>query len=143
MYANNSLATGNKPWAYCYGSYNQCGGYDCSEIQVKSGGSDVVVTIKDGKGEVVRHAYIKRHSTYTFNLPNGRYQPFFYYGKGWNPEKEMKQVACGMLKGGFISGEHVGKDDLQFLNNNILTYTLVETTFGNFNTQPSSTSEAL
>lgn len=143
MYANNSLSTGNKPWAYCYGSYNQCGGYGCSEIQVKSGGSDVVVTIKDRKGEVVRHAYIKQRSSYTFHVPNGSYQPFFYYGKGWNPNKEMKYVSCGMLKGGFISVEHVGKDEFQYLNNNILTYTLVETTFGNFNTKPSNTNEAL
>lgn len=143
MYANNSLSTGNKPWAYCYGSHNHCGGYGCSEIQVRSGGSDVVVTIKDRSGEVVRHAYIKRNSSYTFNLPNGSYQPFFYYGKGWNPNKELKYVACGMLKGGFISGEHVGKDDVQYLNNNILTYTLVETTHGNFNTRPSNTNEAL
>lgn len=143
MYANNSLSTGNKPWAYCYGSYNHCGGYGCSEIQVKSGGSDVLVTIKDRKGEVVRHAYVKQSSSYTFHLPNGSYQPFFYYGKGWNPKKEMKYVACGMLKGGFISDEHVGKDEFQYLNNNILTYTLVETTFGNFNTKPSNTNEAL
>lgn len=143
MYANNSLSTGNKPWAYCYGSYNECGGYGCSEIQVKSGGTDVVVTIKDGRGEVVRHAYIRKHSSYVFRLPNGTYQPFFYYGKGWNPNKEMKYVGCGMLKGGFTSGEHVGKDDMQYLSNNILTYTLVETTFGNFNTRPSNTNEAL
>jgi hypothetical protein len=143
MYANNSLSTGNKPWAYCYGSYNNCGGYGCSEIQVRSGGSDVVVTIKDRKGEVIRHAYIRRNSSYAFHMPNGRYQPFFYYGNGWNPNKEMKRVSCGILKGGFISGEHVGKDDYQYLNNNILTYTLVETTGGNFNTSPSSTNEAL
>lgn len=143
MYADNSLSTGNKPWAYCYGSHNHCGGNNCSEIQVRSGGSDVVVTIKDRRGEVVRHAYIKRNTSHSFNLPNGSYQPFFYYGKGWNPNKEMKYVACGMLKGGFISNEHVGKDDFQYLTNNILTYTLVETTFGNFNTRPSNTNEAL
>lgn len=143
LYANHSLTTGSKPWGYCYGSQNACNGYNCSQIMVIAGGSDVLVTIKDRREEVVRHAYIKSRGSYTFHLSNGSYQPFFYYGKGWNPNKEMKQVACGMLKGGFISGESVGKDDMQYLNNNILTYTLTETRFGNFNTRPSNTNEAL
>jgi len=143
MYANNALSTGSQPWAYCYGTSNHCGGSNCSEIVVNCGGSDVIVTIKDRTDQVVRHAYIRAASRYTFHLPNGSYQPFFYYGKGWNPKREMKRVACGMLMGGFVSNESVGKDDQQYLNNTILTYTLVETTFGNFNTMPSNTNEAL
>ncbi len=144
IYANNSLASGNMPWAYCYGSYNSCKGNNCSQIVVNSGSVDMVVTIKDSDGEVVRHAYIKRNSSFTFNIPNGRYQPFFLYGTGWNPNKVMKQAAaCGVLKGGFIAAEQVGKDDMQYLNSQILTYTMRQTTFGNFNTDASNANEAL
>ena len=101
-YINNSLSTGAAPYSYCYGRNSSCSGRGCSEIKVRTPyNSDVLVTIKKGE-KVVRHAYIKGGSSYTFELPNGTYQPFFYYGKGWNPEKIMKQTTCGTLKGGFI-----------------------------------------
>jgi len=141
-YINNSLYTGATPYSYCYGSNNSCSSYGCSKIRLKTPyNSDVVVTLKSS-GKVVRHAYIKAGSSYTFKVPNGSYQPFFYYGKGWNPNKVMKRTACGTIRGGFISQEHFGKDDPQYLSNNILTYELILQQNGNFSTKPSNEEEA-
>lgn len=142
-YINNSLVTGSTPYSYCYGGNSSCSDWGCSEIIVKTPyNSDVLVTIKKGN-IVVRHAYIKGGSSYTFELPNGTYQPFFYYGKGWNPEKVMKQTTCGTLKGGFIENEDFGKDDPQTLSNDILQYELILQERGNFSTRPSNANEAL
>lgn len=141
-YINNSLRTGATPYSYCYGSNRSCNNSGCSEIKVQTPyNSDVMVTIKKN-GRVYRHAYIKAGSNYTFSFPNGTYQAFFYYGKGWNPKKFMKETACGTLKGGFISDEDVGKDSPQQLYNSILTYELILQTNGNFSIRPSSINEA-
>ena len=142
-YINNSLRTGATPYAYCYGRNKSCSSRGCSNIIVKTpSNSDVFVTIKKDK-KVVKHAYINSGSSYKFELPNGEYQPFFYYGKGWNPEKEMKQTSCGMLKGGFISNESFDKDSPQFLSNEVLTYELILQQNGNLQTKPSNANEAL
>jgi hypothetical protein len=141
-YINNSLRTGSKPYAYCFGSSNSCNGYDCSQIKVKTpSNSDVLVTIKKN-GKVYRHAYINSSSSYTFNIPNGRYQTFFYYGKGWNPKKFMKETTCGTLKGGFIESEHFGKDEPEYLSDMIRSYELILQQNGNFSTRSSNSDEA-
>ncbi len=141
-YINNSLNTGSTPYSYLYGSYNECSGWECSQIKVKTpNNSDVLVTIKQN-GKVIRHAYIKASSSYIFDLPDGTYQTFFYYGKGWNPEKIMKQTPDGTLKGGFVSNEEFGKDSPQKLSNNVLEYELILQTSGNFSTKPSNSNEA-
>ena len=143
LYINNSLHTGATPYSYCYGGNSSCEGYGCSEIKVRTPyNSDVLVIIKEND-KVYQHAYIKAGSSYTFQVPNGTYQPFFYYGRGWNPDKVMKRTSCGELKGGFISGESVGKDYPQTLHHNILQYTLILQENGNFSTKPSSVDEAL
>jgi len=142
-YINNSLSTGSTPYSYCFGRNSSCSDWGCSQIKVRTPyNSDVLVTIKKGE-KVVRHAFIKGGSSYTFELPNGTYHPFFYYGKGWNPEKVMKQTDCGMLKGGFIANEDFGKDSPQTLSNNILEYELILQQGGNFSTRPSNANEAL
>ena len=142
-YINNSLNTGATPYLHLYGKNKSCSGYGCSNIKVRTPhNSDVLVTIKKDD-QVVRHAYIKAGSSYTFELPNGSYQPFFYYGKGWNPDKIMKETDAGALRGGFISNEHFGKDNPQILSNQILEYELILQQNGNFSTKPSSASEAL
>lgn len=142
-YINNSLNTGATPYSYLYGTNKSCSGYGCSEIKVRTPyNSDVLVTIKKNE-QVVRHAYIKAGSSYTFELPDGSYQPFFYYGKGWNPEKIMKETEKGTLKGGFITDEHFGKDSPQSLSNEILEYELILQQNGNFSTKPSNADEAL
>ena len=141
-YKNNFLVTGSTPYSYCFGENSSCSSYGCSELSVKTpGNSDVVVTLKKGN-EVVRHVYIRAGNTYTFQIPNGTYQPFFYYGNGWNPEKVMKVTDCGTLKGGFVSAEHFGKDSPQLLNNSILQYELILQQSGNFSTKPSNPEEA-
>lgn len=141
-YINNSLYTGATPYAYCFGSNKSCSDYGCSEIRVKTPhSSDVMVTIKKD-GVVYSHAYIKAGGQYTFELRNGTYQPFFYYGKGWNPNKEMKETDCGMLRGGFVADEHFGKDLQQTLSNEVLTYELILQKSGNFSTKPSNADEA-
>jgi hypothetical protein len=142
-YINNSLSTGSAPYSYCFGRNSSCSDWGCSQIKVRTPyNSDVLVTIKKGE-KVVRHAFIKGGSSYTFELPNGTYQPFFYYGKGWNPEKVMKQTDCGTLSGGFITNEDFGKDSPQTLSNNVLEYELILQQSGNFSTKPSNADEAL
>lgn len=138
QYANNSLYTGAKPYSYCFGSSNS----GTSKIKVVSpNNSDVLVSVKRNN-QVFRHAYIRKGAQYTFNIPNGYYQTFFYYGSGWNPEKIVNQSSCGGLKGGFVSNEQVGKSDVQSIYNAILTFKLILQENGNFQTKPSNTSEA-
>ncbi|ATN06650.1 hypothetical protein HX017_06700 [Myroides marinus] len=138
-YISNSLNTGATPYARYYGGNSSCNDYGCSQIKVRTSNSDVLVTIKKND-KVVRHAFIQAGDSYTFSFPNGTYQAFFYYGKGWNPEKEMKN---GELKGGFIANEDFGKDDPQYLSNNVLEYELIMQQNGNFSTRPSNPEEAL
>jgi hypothetical protein len=138
-YINNSLGTGATPYSKYYGGNASCNNYGCSEIKVRTSNSDVLVTIKKDD-KVVEHAYINAGSSYSFSFPNGTYQAFFYYGKGWNPEKEMKN---GEIKGGFISAEDFGKDSPQNLYDSELTYELIMQQNGNFSTRPSSAEEAL
>lgn len=139
----NSLRTGSMPYANCYGSDNSCNGWRCSEIRVINGeGEDVVVLVKDSKHIVVRHAYIKNRESFTFNVPDGSYQVFFYSGNGWNPHKEMPSPSCSSLKGGFVSRENVTKDDPVSLSSQILTYELIRQRFGNFDPKKSSINEA-
>lgn len=142
-YSENSLARGAKPWATCFGRSNSCNGNGCSEIVVNGpSGSDVVVLLKQN-GITKRHAYIPAGRSYTFNIPNGTWQPFFYYGEGWYPDKEMKSPSCASLRGGFLENEDWDKDSPNYLEDNILTYTLTTVVNGNFSTQNSSQSEAL
>jgi hypothetical protein len=141
-YLNSSLATGSTPYDYCFGGNGNCSAYGCSNIVVKSpSNADVIVTIKK-QGAVYAHAYIGAGNQYTFDLPNGTYQTFFYYGKGWNPNKWMKAASCGDLTGGFIESEHFGKDSPQALVDNILSYELILQQNGNFQTKPSNANEA-
>lgn len=138
-YIDNSLSTGDTPYAEYYGSNKECKYDDCSQIKVVTSDSDVLVTIKKDE-KVVSHAYIKANDNYTFSVPNGRYQVFFYYGRGWDPEKPMKN---GEMKGGFVADEDFQKDEPLDLNNNKLEYKLVLQQNGNFKTQSSDQSEAL
>lgn len=142
-YISNSLQTGATPYRICYGGNRSCSQDGCSEIRIKTPfGSDVIVIIKKAD-DVVRHAYIRAGDSYTFQLPNGTYQPFFYYGKGWNPDKFMKETSCGSLYGGFVSNEVFSKDYPQLIEGQILTYELTLRTGGNFSTKGSSLNEAL
>jgi hypothetical protein len=139
----NSLSTGSMPYASCYGSSNYCSDWSCSKIKVLTGGSgDVLVSIKNSNGKVVRHAYIKGGNSFTFSVPDGSYQVFFYSGTGWNPNKQMPSSSCSYLKGGFVSNEDVTKDNYINLYSQIMTYELILQQQGNFSTKPSSKNEA-
>ena len=139
----NSLSNGSKPYAACFGSYNSCSDWGCSQIKVITGGNiDVLVTIKNNNGSVVRHAYIKGGYSYTFDVKDGRYQVFFYSGKGWNPNKKMTSSSCNNLIGGFVTMEDVSKDSYIDLYSQIMTYELILQEDGNFSTKPSSKNEA-
>ena len=131
-YIDNSLTTGKVPYSCKNVSGSQ------STITVKTGASenDVVVIIKTGD-TMVRNAYIVGGDSYTFNLPNGNYQVFFYGGKGWNPEKEMPNGDMG----GFVANESFSKDEPVTLNHQGLEYELILQQNGNFSTEPSSASE--
>ena len=140
-YINNRLQNGSTPYAYLYGYNKRCNEWGCSQIKVTTPSSSEVLVLIKRNNRVVKHAYIRASNTYTFEMPNGNYQPFFYYGKGWNPDKIMKQTDKGVLKGGFISNELFSKDNPQTLNNNMLQYELILQQSGNFSTKPSTKEE--
>ena len=145
-YKTNSLYTGAQPYSYCYGKNPYCSipdGYaECSFIDVQaSSNSDVIVIIKKNN-KVYSHAYIKAGGYYKFKLGNGMFQTFFYYGKGWNPDKYMKKSICGDITGGFVSNESLDKSDPNYLNHSSISYTLYAVENGNFNAKPSNKNEA-
>lgn len=136
LYGENSLQTGAKPYASLYGRNIACYDY-CSELTVRTPfDCDAVVIVKQFD-KVVAHAYIQRGSSYTFSLPDGTYQPFFYMGLGWNPYKEMTDGVTG----GFVIDESFSKDYPQTLESCRLTYELIQQRNGNFDSKPSSPDE--
>ena len=139
-YMNNSLSTGAKPYKEYYGNGYDCPYIQCSVIRVTAPKeSDIVVVIKQNNqnGKVVQHGYIKKGDTYQFDVPDGIYQTFFYYGKGWNPNQIMKDG----LKGGFVKDEIFSKDNPQVIESGILEYVLQLRKDGNFQTKSSDKSE--
>ena len=136
QYLGNSLATGSTPYKYAYGKNYDCPYTQCSGIKVTAPHeSDIVVIIKkdNSNGKVIAHGYIKAGNTYQFDIPDGTYQTYFYYGEGWNPKKEMK----GGIKGGFVKDEIFSKDNPQEIYSGILTYVLQLQKDGNFQTKGS------
>ena len=139
-YLSNSLATGATPYAQSYGKNYRCPYTQCSGIKVTAPReSDIVVIIKrnNSNGKVIAHGYIKAGGTYQFDIPDGTYQTFFYYGEGWNPNKVMK----GGVTGGFVKDEIFSKDNPQEIYSGVLTYVLQLQRNGNFSTKSSNKSE--
>ena len=139
-YLNNSLYTGATPYSQYYGNNYKCPYDQCSGIRVTAPhGSDILVIIKrnNQNGKVIAHGYICSGATYQFDLPDGTYQTFFYYGEGWNPNKVMK----GEVKGGFIKNELFSKDNPQEIYSGVLSYVLQLQRNGNFQTRGSNKSE--
>ena len=140
QYLNNSLSTGATPYATFYGKNYKCPYNQCSGIKVTAPAeSDIVVIIKRNNqdGKVINHGYIKSGATYQFDIPDGTYQTFFYYGEGWNPNKDMGNG----IKGGFIKDEIFSKDNPQDIYSGVLTYVLQLQRDGNFQTKGSDKSE--
>lgn len=139
-YLDNSLPTGSTPYSKYYGRNYKCPYDQCSSIRVTAPQeSDIIVIIKHNNqnGKVVAHGYIRSGATYQFDIPDGVYQTFFYYGEGWNPNKAMK----GGIKGGFVKDELFSKDNPQEIYSGILTYVLQLQRNGNFQTRGSSPNE--
>lgn len=139
-YLNNSLITGAQPYSEFYGKSYVCHRAQCSAIEVTAPvNSDIVVIIKrnNDAGKVISHAYIVAGEKYTFDLPNGVFQPFFYYGEGWNPNKDMGNGVIG----GFVQDESFSKDSPQTIDDCVLSYVLQLRKDGNFQTKSSNRSE--
>lgn len=139
-YEGNSLSTGSTPYVSIYGKNYKCPYNRCSGIKVTApSGSDIVVIIKrnNQEGEIVAHGYIRSGATYQFDIPDGTYQTFFYYGEGWNPNKDMGDG----VKGGFVKNELFSKDDPQEVYSGVLSYVLQLKQDGNFQTKGSNRSE--
>lgn len=134
--------TGATPWENCYGKNASCGYYGCSDIKVNTSASPIVAIVKKN-GKVKKHAYISANSSYTFELPNGTYQVFFYYGENWSRNKKMQSSECNSAYGGFLTNEFVTKDDPISLYNQVMEYTLSRVTNGNFAPRSSNLKEAL
>ena len=142
-YGNNSLSNGSQPYARWYGnnlSFDEFAPH--SEIKVKAPyNSDVVVIVRynNMNGAVAGHKYIRAGQTVSIELRNNNYyQTFFYYGRGWYPDKQMK----GNIVGGFLKNESFSKDGYpSYLSNNILSYELTLQENGNFQTSSSSEGE--
>ena len=140
QYESNSLSTGASPYTTYYGNNYKCPYDQCSGIRVTAPAeSDIVVIIKRNNqdGKVVSHGYIRAGQTYQFDIPDGTYQTFFYYGEGWNPNKDMRNG----VKGGFVKDEIFSKDNPQDIYSGILTYVLQLQRDGNFQTRGSDADE--
>ena len=143
QYGGNSLSNGSQPYSMWYGGNQYYDDYTPhSEITVKAPyNSDVIAIVRydNMNGSVAGHKYIKAGQSVTIYLRNGHYyQTFFYYGKGWCPDKEMS----GKVRGGFVSNELFSKDGTpSYLDNQILSYELTLQRDGNFQTNPSNEGE--
>ena len=145
-----SQYTGATPWKNCFGINASCKSYPkdgymvgCSEIIVNTSSSSPVVAIVKRYGKVLKHAYISAGSNYSFEVPNGTYQVFFYYGRKWNSRKKMNSDEYYSVYGGFSENESVSKDNPIALNGHVMTYTLTSVSNGNFSPKSSSLNEAL
>ena len=92
LYGNNSLSNGSQPYSQWYGTNQYYDDYTAhSEIRVKAPlSSDVIAIVRynNMNGSVAGHKYIQAGHSATIYLKNGNYyQTFFYYGKGWYPNK--------------------------------------------------------
>lgn len=133
QYIDNSLTTGVSPYSSNGASSDE------SQIKVSTSAnynSDVVVIVKSND-RIFADAYIVGGESYTFDVPNGEYQVFFYSGKGWNPNKRMPDNRTG----GFVKDESFSKDSPVSLDYEGLEYSLIPQENGNFDTQPSNPQE--
>lgn len=141
----NHLDNGAQPFTQCWGWNRSCEDWGCSEIKVVADRNyDVLLTLKEDNedGDVARHVYIRRGQTKSVQVPNGTYQPFFIYGKGWDPNAVNPISGCSK-RGWFVEQLEISKDFPDYLSNTAVTYRLQVTVGGNFQTKRSNASEAL
>ena len=136
----------NQPWRSRYPTRNNCvnASWRCSQIEVKvPSGQDYLIVIKDQNDRTVNHGYVRAGTTGSFDVDNGSYRTYFISGIGWNAAKPVPCKSCGELYGYFNSSADVTKSDLEYLTNNVLTYTMTRTEYGNFSPKGSSLEEVL
>lgn len=143
-YGSNSLYNGSQPYKSFYGkNHRYSSGEPHAEVRVKAAyDSDVIVIIRydNQNGRVAGHTYVRAGQTATIQLPGGhRYQTFFYYGRGWYPDKPMKNG----IKGGFLEDEIYSKDGSPALlqDDEVLSFELIPVQNGNFSTSQSNEGE--
>lgn len=133
-YINNQLKTGSKPYKKYYKSQS-----GRNYLDFNTSGSDYVIIVRDyNSNNVVNHVYIRANDRGRVYLPDGRFNIYFYGGKGWNPNMQN-----GNVIGGFVSNVHIQKDGPIEMYNNYGEYTLYPVENGNLQLQGSSISEAL
>jgi len=136
------LTHGVQPYSYCYKDLNNSCNNNCSQIEIKASCSSDVIGIIKKNNEIVRNAYIKKCNSFVFEIPNGSYQTFFYYGEIWNNDKYIKSnTPCGDLYGGFTEGEVFAKGEIEQLSNQILKYELIQQINGNFSQKTSDVNQ--
>ena len=138
-----SQYNGYTPWSDCFGTNASCGYVGCSDIIVNTSSSSPVLAIVKQYNKVLKHAYISAGSSYTFEVKDGTYQMFFYYGSSWNSKKKMSSDECSNIYGGWNYNESVTKDTYITLKGQYMEYTLSSVTNGNFSPDKSSIEEAL
>lgn len=134
-YIDNSLETGSKPYSEQLGKARKGRNYLTFKT---SGEHDFVVIVKRASdNKYINHTYIRGGDDATLYLPNGRFNIFFYSGKGWNPDK-LK----GVLYGGFVADESLQKDGPINLHDGYGEYTLYPVENGNLQLQSADDDDA-
>lgn len=134
-YIDNSLETGSKPYRSQLGKARTGRNYLTFKT---SGDNDFVVIVKRASdNKYINHTYIRGGDDATLYLPNGRFNIFFYSGRGWNPDK-LK----GNLAGGFVSGESLQKDGPINMHDSYGEYTLYPVENGNLQLQSADDDDA-
>lgn len=140
--AYDSYYHGMVPYANCYGRNASCSDWGCSEVVVNANDYDPVLVIIKRNGTIIKNAIVAPSRSYKFEMKNGNYQVFFYYGDNWDSNKYMGTSSSGcVMRGGWAKNEVFTKDDSMYLSNEIITYTLERIVHGNFSTKGSSKSE--
>lgn len=133
-YIDNSLETGSKPYSSQLGKARTGRNYLTFKT---SGSTDFIIIVKRARGnKYVNHIYIKGGENATIYLPNGRFNIYFYSGKGWNPYKQK-----GELIGGFVTWESLQKDGPIDLYSGYGEYTLYPVQNGNLQLKSANVDE--
>lgn len=112
-YRNNSLRTGDKPYAPYFGKAQS--GKNFIDFKTSSSSDYVAIVKRHSNNKYVNHTYIRGGDNARLYLPSGTYDVYFYSGSGWNPN-----MVVGQFTGGFVVGGTMQKDGpIQLLSETI------------------------